>query len=1084
IQDVGRKFLEAIHGPFITTLLGLLVEAKYNRDHIHGRSLLHLLTVTAGEHDLSLKDEEEQTLHVKYIIKHPKFNRKKPMDYDIALLKMDGHFQYGAAVWPVCLPGPREKFDPGYVCVTCGWGRLRENGILPDILQEGDSGGSLVCQHEHGPWTLIGVTSWGIGCARSWIHNLQKKYERRGTPGVFTDLTKVLPWIQQHIDAASCNIQDGALSGSEGKLVFPEFPKPFYQDNQLCIWTLSVPEGRHIVLNFSHFDVEPDAFCDYDSLSVISMDDRLIGKLCGMNLPLPILIGSNSVRLKFVSDNKEEGTGFSMTYRAIKPASFLGSGCESLAVLFEEGTVQSMHYPEAYHNLAECQWIVHAPENHVVKLAYEHFELEENEDCSYDSVTVYENVAKEKEIARSCGFAVPAPVLSSSNTMLIHFHSDETETYSGFKAVFFFIDVADLNVTNSSSGVILEEISEPANETDMPGKYASPETLFNNHKEDDNCGLASNQPRFLFSRIVGGEEAVPYSWPWQASLQILDEYICGGAVLTRTWIVTAAHCLKKEGKYQDLWRVVVATHDLKEQDQSSQKRLVKQYIAHPDFNTSTLDSDIALVELTEPLEFNHYVHPVCLPEQDEKIEPSRICVITGWGNQYEDRAQSSKLHQLRVPILVSEECQKYFVNHPGVVNERMFCAGFPAEGGKDGCTGDSGGPLVCPAKDSSYYTLNGIISWGFGCGRKGYPGVYTNVAAFADWISQYIYGKNRTCTKLLQTDGCHFHISEGAETISVQSSFLPVGLAVSALTIHQDISVLIAMAAIVPSMLFLLYKIIGSQRKKDPLTLQDPNIKYPLSLIEKEDISHDTRRFRFALPSPKHILGLPIGQHVYLSAKVGGNLVIRAYTPVSSDEVKGYVDLVIKVYHKNVHPKFPEGGKMSQYLDTMKTGDAIDFRGPNGLLVYKGSGKFAIKLDKKSEAKIKVVKHLGMIAGGTGITPMLQLIRHITRDPTDKTKCYLLFANQTEQDILLKPELEDVAANHSDQFKLWYTLDKPPQGWKYSSGFVTADMIKNHLPPPSGDTLILMCGPPPMIQFACQPSLELLGYAKESTFAY
>ncbi|XP_058016465.1 NADH-cytochrome b5 reductase 2-like isoform X2 [Ahaetulla prasina] len=250
------------------------------------------------------------------------------------------------------------------------------------------------------------------------------------------------------------------------------------------------------------------------------------------------------------------------------------------------------------------------------------------------------------------------------------------------------------------------------------------------------------------------------------------------------------------------------------------------------------------------------------------------------------------------------------------------------------------------------------------------------------------------------------------------------------------------------------------------------------------NISHDTRRFRFALPSPKHILGLPIGQHVYLSAKVGGNLVIRAYTPVSSDEVKGYVDLVIKVYHRNVHPKFPEGGKMSQYLDAMKTGDTINFRGPNGLLVYKGSGKFAIKLDKKSEAKIKFVKHLGMIAGGTGITPMLQLIRHITKDPTDKTKCYLLFANQTEQDILLRPELEDVATNHSDQFKLWYTLDKPPQGWKYSSGFVTADMIKDHLPPHSGDTLILMCGPPPMIQFACQPNLELLGYAKESTFAY
>uniref|UniRef100_A0A8D0GCE8 NADH-cytochrome b5 reductase n=1 Tax=Sphenodon punctatus TaxID=8508 RepID=A0A8D0GCE8_SPHPU len=270
----------------------------------------------------------------------------------------------------------------------------------------------------------------------------------------------------------------------------------------------------------------------------------------------------------------------------------------------------------------------------------------------------------------------------------------------------------------------------------------------------------------------------------------------------------------------------------------------------------------------------------------------------------------------------------------------------------------------------------------------------------------------------------------------------------------------------------------------DPVTLQDPNIKYLLPLIEKEEISHDTKRFRFKLPSPEHILGLPIGQHVYLSAKVNGNLAIRAYTPVSSNDVKGCVDLVIKVYYKNVHPKFPEGGKMSQHLDSMKIGDMINFRGPNGLLVYKEAGKFAIRPDKKSEARIKSAKHVGMIAGGTGITPMLQLIRHITKHPKDETKCYLLFANQTEQDMLLREELEEVAKNYPDQFKLRYTLDRPPQDWKYSSGFVTADMMKEHLPPPGNNTLILMCGPSPMIQFACQPNLDKLGYVKENTFAY
>ncbi|CAH2326048.1 NADH-cytochrome b5 reductase 2 [Pelobates cultripes] len=300
----------------------------------------------------------------------------------------------------------------------------------------------------------------------------------------------------------------------------------------------------------------------------------------------------------------------------------------------------------------------------------------------------------------------------------------------------------------------------------------------------------------------------------------------------------------------------------------------------------------------------------------------------------------------------------------------------------------------------------------------------------------------------------------------------------------MDSGVIVALAAVGITVLIFLIKALGSQGNKKLITLLDPNVKYPLPLIDKQEISHDTKRFRFGLPSSEHILGLPIGQHVYLSAKVNGSLVVRAYTPVSSDEVKGHVDLVVKVYYKNVNPKFPDGGKMSQYLDSLKIGDTIDFRGPNGLLVYKGKGKFAIRPDKKSEPQIKYTKHIGMLAGGTGITPMLQLIRHITQDPSDDTKCYLIFANQTEEDILLRPELETVAKNHPDQFKLWYTLDRPPTGWKYGSGFVTADMIKAHLPSLSDKGLVLMCGPPPMIQFACQDNLTKLGYPDDRRFAY
>ncbi|NXW21502.1 OVCH2 protein, partial [Circaetus pectoralis] len=754
---------------------GTIVSAQWVVTAAHcilDRNLVQYLNVTAGEHDLRIRESGEQTLPVKYVIKHPNFDPRRPMNYDIALLKLDGAFTFSSAVLPACLPDPGEKFEAGYICTACGWGRLNENGVLPQVLYEvnlpilnskecsralstlkkpiqgdtimcagfpdggkdacqGDSGGPLLCRRKHGAWTLAGVISWGMGCARGWISNEKKKHYNRGSPGIFTDLSAVLPWIQENMSAAFCSIQDGKLPDSEGQLHFPGSPNQFYQNHQLCVWTLVVPEGNYILLHFSHFDIEPETFCDYDSLSVYSKDDRLVGKFCGGDLPSPILIGSNSIRLKFVSDNKDYGTGFSMTYKALTPDVLPGksksnSGCESLAVLFEEGVLQSMRYPERYSNMADCQWVICAPEDHVIKLTYQSFEVEESEDCSYDAVTVYEDVGKEEEIAKSCGFALPAPVLSSSAVMLVVFHSDETETFGGFRATISFVHVTGNRTLKLT--VLCFSKSYPLKTSETSVLSVS----------DGICGVPSNQPRFIFSRIIGGEEAVPYSWPWQVSVQISDEHICGGAVLAKEWVVTAAHCFNSKELYRDLWMVVTGLHELTEQEYR-QKRSVKQYIIHPSFNKTTMDSDIALLQLAEPLEFNHYVRPVCLPAKEEAVQPSRVCVVTGWGAHEEDREKGKKLHQLEVPILVLDTCQSYYMNLPSKVTQRMICAGFPLEEGKDSCTGDSGGPLVCPSEDNSgFYTLHGITSWGLGCGRKSYPGVYTNVGGFVDWIKQSV----------------------------------------------------------------------------------------------------------------------------------------------------------------------------------------------------------------------------------------------------------------------------------------------------------------------------------------------------------
>ena len=208
--------------------------------------------------------------------------------------------------------------------------------------------------------------------------------------------------------------------------------------------------------------------------------------------------------------------------------------------------------------------------------------------------------------------------------------------------------------------------------------------------------------------------------------------------------------------------------------------------------------------------------------------------------------------------------------------------------------------------------------------------------------------------------------------------------------------------------------------------------------------------------------------------------ILRPYTPASVDPVAGKVELVIKVYKGGVNEKFVDGGKMSQYMDTLKVGDTLDIEGPIGMNEYMGKGLF--KIGRKEMR----CTQLGMMAGGTGLTPMLQVIAAVLKEPAhDAPTMSLLLANQTEGDILVRETLEALQAKHPERLHLWFTLDRPPaDGWAYSTGFITAEMIAAHLPPPGEDTLVLMCGPPPMVKFACQKNLDALGYPAERQICF
>jgi nitrate reductase (NAD(P)H) len=250
----------------------------------------------------------------------------------------------------------------------------------------------------------------------------------------------------------------------------------------------------------------------------------------------------------------------------------------------------------------------------------------------------------------------------------------------------------------------------------------------------------------------------------------------------------------------------------------------------------------------------------------------------------------------------------------------------------------------------------------------------------------------------------------------------------------------------------------------------NPREKTSCKLLFKKSISHDVRLFRFALPYEEQLLGLPVGKHIFLCATIDEKLCMRAYTPTSSVDEKGHFDLVVKIYLKGVHPKFPNGGLMSQHLDSMPIGSTLDIKGPLGHIEYTGRGNFMV------HGKHKFAKRLAMLAGGSGITPIYQVVQAILKDPEDLTEMHVVYANRSEDDILLREEMDSWAKKH-ERFKVWYVVQESKrEGWEYSVGFITESILKQHVPRASQDTLALACGPPPMVQFAVKPNLEKLGY--------
>jgi secreted trypsin-like serine protease len=274
-------------------------------------------------------------------------------------------------------------------------------------------------------------------------------------------------------------------------------------------------------------------------------------------------------------------------------------------------------------------------------------------------------------------------------------------------------------------------------------------------------------------RILGGVEASDGAWPWQTFLQIpvvigKDKAIlqCGGSFISARWVLTAAHCFVPADGSLDKSKKIVVVEGLKriglgpkEKPEFTALHQTGEAFVHPHYNQQTHENDIALVHLNEGANVEN-VTPL-LTTNAFLENPPLSATVTGWGHmkdveqtndgKYLDSVTHSEvalnevvathLMQVTLPLVSVAECKTRNKEVDGVIDERNICAGIP-EGGKDSCQGDSGGPLVAQRTDGQWAQI-GVVSWGIGCGRAGYPGVYTRVSAFADWIKS-VAGRDLT----------------------------------------------------------------------------------------------------------------------------------------------------------------------------------------------------------------------------------------------------------------------------------------------------------------------------------------------------
>ncbi|XP_069175553.1 venom protease [Procambarus clarkii] len=277
------------------------------------------------------------------------------------------------------------------------------------------------------------------------------------------------------------------------------------------------------------------------------------------------------------------------------------------------------------------------------------------------------------------------------------------------------------------------------------------------------CGVSNPRTIFLDFRtsssrvaaakpmVVGGRTAKINAWPWMALLgqrgpKLNISWFCGGVLLNPRWVLTAQHCFRDHKA--DVVRLAEHDFNSDEDGATPEDFSVVETVLHPDYNPFQAYNDLALLKLNQDVNIQSNKMPACLPwgnESSTNITGHNV-IVTGWGNTFYGGSPSSTLQEVVLTLFPSSRCDQsystlvdYPFTWPRGIREETACAGDPS-GGKDACQGDSGGPLLY-INSAGRYTLTGIVSQGYGCGKKDFPGLYVNIRKpqYLAWIKKVAF---------------------------------------------------------------------------------------------------------------------------------------------------------------------------------------------------------------------------------------------------------------------------------------------------------------------------------------------------------